>query len=197
MQLVVRGKNIEVTDSLRQLVEGKLGKVDRYFEVITEAVVELSYDRNLRNAEARTHVDVSLLADGALLIRAEAQGRDLRTALDSVSDIIQRRTVRHKEKLQQRGRVSAAKTVAAISAGLDAADAIASVPLEEGEDEEESVRIEQREILAKPLTVDEALESMYESDAEVLAFINATTDQINVLHRQSDDRYVLYVPPRG
>ena len=134
MQMVVRGKNLEVTDSVRQLVEGKLGKVDRYFEDITEAVVELSYDKNLRNAEARTHVDVSLLADGALLLRAEAHGRDLRTALDSVADVIQRRTVRHKEKLQQRGRVSAAKTVAAIAAGLDAADAIASVPLDEDED---------------------------------------------------------------
>jgi putative sigma-54 modulation protein len=197
MQLVVRGKNLEVSDSLRQLVEGKLGKVDRYFEDITEAVVELSYDKNLRNAEARTHVDVSLLANGALLLRAEAQGRDLRTALDSVADVIQRRTVRHKEKLQQRGRVSAAKTVAAIAAGLDAADAIASVPLEDDEDEEESVRIEQREILAKPLTVDEALESMYDSDDVVLAFINATTDQINVLHRRDDGHYILYVPPRG
>ena len=195
MQLVVRGKNLEVTDSVRQLVDGKLGKVDRYFEDITEAVVELSYDKNVRNADARTHVDVSLLADGALLLRAEAHGRDLRTALDSVADVIQRRTVRHKEKLQQRGRVSAAKTVAAIAAGLDAADAIASVPLDEDE-EEEGVQVEQREILAKPLTVDEALESIFDSDADVLAFINATTDQVNVLHRQPDGRYFLLVPPR-
>ena len=194
MQLVVRGKNLEVTDSVRQLVESKLGRVDRYFEVITEAVVELNYDKNLRNAEARTHVDVSLLADGALLLRAESHGRDLRTALDSVADVIQRRTVSHKEKLQQRGRVSAAKTVAAIAAGLDAADAIASVPLED-DDEEDSVQIEQREILAKPLTVDEALEAIYESDSDVLAFINASTDQVNVLHRQHDGRYVLLVPP--
>lgn len=194
MQLVVRGKNLEITDSVRELVASKLGRVDRYFENITEAVVELNFDKNLRDADARTHVDVSLLADGALLLRAEAQGRDLRTALDSASDVLHRRTVRHKEKLQRRGRVSAAKTVAALAANLDTADAIANAPIDE--DDEEGVQVEQREIPAKPLTVDEALESIFDSDSDVLVFLNATTDQVNVLHRQPDGRYLLLVPPR-
>jgi putative sigma-54 modulation protein len=193
MQLVIKSKNLEISDSLRQLVENKLGKVDRYFEDITEAVVELSYDKNFRNADARHYAEVNLFADTALLIRAEARGRDLRSTLDTIAEVIQRQTVRHKEKLQQRGRVSAAKTVAELAASLDTADAIANAPIED--DEEESVSIERREIFSKPLSLDEALDSIYDSDSDVLVFINATSDQVNVLHRQADGRYVLYVPP--
>ena len=59
MQLNVSGKNLEVTDSLREYVEKKIGRLDRYLPTITDARVELSVE-NTRAAKDRQVAQVTL-----------------------------------------------------------------------------------------------------------------------------------------
>jgi len=184
MQLLIRGKNLEVTESLRALVEGKLGKLDRYLGNLTEVEVELTYEKT-KAVQDRNHVDVSLLADGSLLLRAEARGVDMRTALDNLADVIQGRIVRHKEKLQERGKVSAAKTAAAVVAAEMEGPALA---------ERERPVVETQQIEMKPLSVEEALDEMSMVGRDWFLFINADSGQVNLLQRRADGNYTLFVP---
>ncbi len=192
MQVIIRSKNLEVNEHLRALVEGKLGKLNRYLENLTKVDVELSYEKT-RSAEDRLHVGVSLLADGSPLLRAEARGADVRSVLDEVADVVQRRAVRHKERLQGRGKVSAAKTAAAIVAaameGSAGADALAAPA------------IETQSIEMKPLTVDDALDEMLLGGSplgrDLFLFVNADTGQANVLQRRPDGGFTVYVPSPG
>lgn len=185
MQLNVRGKNLEVTESLRALVQDKLGKLDRYFGEVTEVEVELTYERT-KSVQDRHHVDASLLSDGSLILRAEARGVDMRAALDNLVDVVQGRVVRHKERLQQRGKVSAAKLAAAQEAS-DLASIARPVPAR-------GPGVDTQEIDGKPLTLDEALEELASMDREWLLFVNARSGLVNVLERRGGS-YVLHTPP--
>ncbi len=183
MQLVIRGKNLEITESLRAMVEDKFAKLDRYLDNLTEVDVELTYEKT-RTVEGRNHADVSLLADGALILRAEANGVDMRAALDNLSEIIQNRMTRRKEKLQGRGKVSAAKTAAAEIAASMAAETVARG----------TPRVQTEEIEMKPLSVEEAIDEMPLSGRDWFLFINADSGQANLLRRGPDGNYTLYVP---
>ena len=192
MQVIIRSKNLEVNEHLRALVEGKLSKLSRYLENLTEVDVELSYEKT-RSAEDRLHVGVSLRADGSPLLRAEARAADVRSALDEVADVVQRRAVRHKERLQDRGKVSAAKTLAAIVA--------AALEDSSGTDAPAAPAIETQSIEMKPLTVDDALDEMSLSGSplgrDLFLFVNADTGQANILQRRPDGGFTVYVPSPG
>ncbi len=184
MQLNVRGKNLEVTESLRALVQDKLGKLDRYFDELTEVDVELTFEKT-KSVQDRHHVDASLLASGSLILRAEARGVDMRAALDNLFEVVQGRVVRHKEKLQQRGKVSAAKAAAA-------QEAAESAPV--GRLTPEPV-VNVQQIDTKPVTVDEALEELAAADQDWMVFVNARSGHVNVLERRRDGSYILHAPP--
>ena len=69
MQLIIQGKNIEVTDRLQDYVEKKVGKLDRYLPTITEARVELSVE-DAKSAKDRQVAQLTVRSKGTLL-RAE------------------------------------------------------------------------------------------------------------------------------
>ena len=59
MQLIIKAKNIEVTEWLRDYVETKIGRLDRYLPSISEALVELSTEK-VKSAQDRQVVQVTL-----------------------------------------------------------------------------------------------------------------------------------------
>ena len=66
MQLIIQGKNMEITDRLREYIEKKVGKLDRYLPTITEARVELSVE-GVRSAKDRQVAQLTVRARGCLL----------------------------------------------------------------------------------------------------------------------------------
>lgn len=185
VQLNIRGKNLEITETSRAMVAEKLSRLERYRDDLTEATVELSYEK-AKSAQDRYHIDVSLLAEGSLLLRAEARGAELRTALDTLVDVAYRQAVKQKERLQQRSKVSAAKTAAAmIASEMDSARRIPSEPT--------SVVVTEV-VPMKPLTLDEALQDLNSQERDWLLFLDAKTSQPAVLERQGDGSFILHLP---
>lgn len=183
MQITIRSKNIGVSESLRNLIERKLGRLERFFDDLSSVDVELSREPTKSQRDSN-RIEVSLHSGRRLLARAEARDDDIRSALDSVADVLQVQIVRHKEKLKERGKVSAAKTVAAMTASESSSN------LES--DGDETPVIVTQPIEMKPQTVEEAADELIASGSPWLLFIDARTGQVCVLESQADGSVVHY-----
>ena len=95
MQLDITGKNIEVTDSLRDYVREKVDRITRHFDNVIDVHVVLSVEKHRQFAE------INVSASGAHL-HADAEDKDMYAAVDGMADKIDRQVRKHKEKRQQR-----------------------------------------------------------------------------------------------
>ncbi len=92
MQLNLTGHHMDLTDALRNYVNEKLGRLERYFDKVGNVHVVLSVEKNRQRAEATMHVN------GADLF-ANSEGDDMYAAIDALSDKLHRQLKKHKEKL--------------------------------------------------------------------------------------------------
>ncbi|NUT38171.1 MAG: ribosome-associated translation inhibitor RaiA, partial [Hamadaea sp.] len=84
MDIVVKGRNVEVPDHYRVHVAEKLSKVERYDQKIQRIDVELFHERNPRQAERCQHVEITCVSRGPV-VRAEAISGDFYSALDAAT----------------------------------------------------------------------------------------------------------------
>lgn len=93
MQLNITGRHVDVTDSMHDYVTSKLEKVERHFDHVTNVHVILSVEKLRQKAEATIHVS------GGGNLFAESEDEDMYTAIDSMTDKLDRQIKKHKEKL--------------------------------------------------------------------------------------------------
>jgi putative sigma-54 modulation protein len=91
MQINVSGHHVEVTPALRDYVNNKLSKLQRHFDHITNTDVTLTVEKLIQKAEASVHVA------GADLFAA-CESEDMYTAIDLLTDKLDRQLIKHKEK---------------------------------------------------------------------------------------------------
>jgi putative sigma-54 modulation protein len=178
MQLIIQGKNVEITDWLREYVERKIGKLDRYLPTITEARVDLSVEK-AKSAQDRQVVQVTLRSNGTIL-RAEERSDDMFASIDAVLDKMYRQIARYKGKRYGRGRAPQGE----------------SVPFEgEYYEEEETHRIVRvKRFAVAPMDQDEAIEQMELLGHDFFVFFNVDEDAVNVVYRRRDGHYGLLQP---
>lgn len=95
MQLSISGHHIDVTDPLKDYVTGKLTKLERHYDHITNVHVVLSVEKLVQKAEATLHIS------GAELF-ADAHSEDLYAAIDALVDKLDRQVLKHKERVIER-----------------------------------------------------------------------------------------------
>jgi len=91
MQINISGHHIDVTSAMNDYVNNKLKKLSRHHDRITSINVILSVDKLKQKAEATVHVSGKDLF-------ADAQSDDMYTAIDLLSDKLDRQLIKHKEK---------------------------------------------------------------------------------------------------
>lgn len=179
MELIVKGKGVEVTDRLQNYVEKKVGKLDRYLPTITEAWVELSVE-GAKAAQDRQVCQVTVRTNGAIL-RAEERSEDMFSSIDTVLDKIYRQIARYKGKRKNRWRGAGAP--------------VEPLPLEvEEEYEEESSIVRFKRFPMAPMIPEEAVEQMELLGHDFFVFFNADEGQINVVYRRKDGDYGVIQP---
>ncbi len=181
MQLTVTGKNLEVTDSLQQYVEKKVGRLDRYLPTITDARVELSVE-NTRAAKDRQVAQVTLRTKQAIL-RAEEASSDMFASIDAVLDKMQRQIDHYKGK---RWNKRIGGNGEAPGANLEA------VEEEEGEEESRISRVKRFAMI--PMDEEEAVDQMELLGHDFYVFFNLNQNQINVVYRRRSGDYGLIQP---
>jgi putative sigma-54 modulation protein len=180
MELVIKGKNIEVTDRLRDHVHRKIGKLDRYLPTISEAWVELTVE-GTKAAQDRQVCQVTIRSNGVIL-RAEERADDMFTAIDIVLDRMYRKIARYKGRRADRWRGAGAS--------------VEPLPIEvEQETEESPAAIVRRKRFAMtPMLPEEAIEQMELLGHDFFVFYHAEEGNVNVLYRRKDGTYGLLQP---
>ncbi len=100
MQIELKGRNVPVTDELREHVRKRFEKVDRQVSAVARLEVELSRERN-PSVPDKERVDVTLYLKGATL-RASDNSRDLRHAIHLCEQELTRQVKRHCDKRRKR-----------------------------------------------------------------------------------------------
>jgi len=170
MQLAVRGKNIEITNALREYVEKKVGKLEKFVDQPLNAQVNMYIERG------RHIVEVTAALNG-LLIRGEEATGDMYASIDLVSEKLEKQVMRYKARFKKRGKENG----------------ISEMP-EVVVSEQEGKLVKTKRFAVKPLTVEEAIVQMELLSHDFFVFANADTDRINVLYRRKDGDYGLLEP---
>jgi putative sigma-54 modulation protein len=183
MKFNIRGENLEVTGSLRDYVEKKISKLERYFD--TPPASDVHVNLSVYNDEQRIEVTIPMTN---LLLRGEEQHTDLYAAIDLVVDKLERQIRKYKTKVNRKFRQQGAPKH--IFAELEK-DAIA-VQEEDEEDEIEIVRTKRFNL--KPMDSEEAILQMDMLGHSFYVFTNAVSGDTNVVYRRNDGKYGLIEP---
>ena len=178
LEVHIYGRNMEVTDRLRDYVTKKIVKLDRYLGDLEEARVELAFVKSARSAGDRQVAQLTVRGKGYLL-RSEERSDDIFAAFDSALDKMQRQMERFKGK-RQRGRGDG-KTAAQVTTE--------KAPVVE---EARSLIVRRKKFLLTPMDEEEALEQMVNlSHEDFFIFYNQVTNSVNVLYRRREGGYGL------
>lgn len=171
MNVIVNGRHLHVTSGLKDYAGEKIRKFERYFPNITEAVVTLSVEKYRHKAEAM------LNADG-FLIQAEAVTEDIFSAIDEVSEKLEKQIKKYKEKLVSHRKGEGKKQIQPPSKTTTETGAI----------------IKRKRFDLKPMEPDEAVMQMELLDKDFYVFTNISSNDINVVYRRKDGNFGLIEP---
>ncbi len=163
------GKNIEITDALKSVTMDKFSKLDKYFEKDVNGTATFSKEGN------REIIEVTIEVPGSI-IRVEEHSEDMYASIDLAIDVLERQVRKYKDKLQdqKRGRESIRF------------DNIKSLK-EEDQDEKKIVR--RKAFGMKPMMEEEAILQMELLRHNFFVFLDAESNQVNVLYKRKDGNY--------
>ena len=173
MRFTITGRNIEVTPGLREAVEDKLGKLDRFFAPATEATVRLSVQKEMQK------IEVTIPVKGHI-IRAEESSTDMYVSIDLVEEILERQLKKYKNKL--------------IDKKLNTPSFSAAFIEEETQTDDYIEIVKTKKFAEKPMDPEEACVQMDLLGHSFYVFLNADTDEVNVVYKRKGGSYGLIEP---
>ena len=173
MRYTIIGRNINVTPGIRRAVEEKIGKLDRYFNPDTEVIVTLSVQKD------KQKIEVTIPVKGNI-IRAEESSSDMYVSIDLVEEVIERQLKKYKNKIIDKKQSAQAFSDFFIN--------------EETEDEEEIQIVKTKRFGIKPMDPEEACVQMELLNHNFYVFLNAETEEVNVVYKRKGHSYGLIEP---
>lgn len=171
MKVQVRGKNIEVTPALKEYVDKRIGKLDKYFDDLRDAQVTLIVEKG-------THkVEVTIPVNGMILRGEEGTG-DMYASIDLVIEKLEKQINKYKGKFSKKARTLETKA--------------GDLTVTEVSEEPEVVKT--KRFAVKPMPVEEAIMQMNLIGHSFFVFSNAETEEVNVLYKRKDGNYGLIEP---
>jgi ribosome hibernation promoting factor len=185
LEVQIYTRNMELTDRIRDYVNKKVSKLDRYLTGIEDARVDLDYAKSARNANDRQVAEITIRGRGFIL-RSEERSDDIFTAIDAVVDKMQRKIERFKGK-RQRGRGD----------GRSAADVVQVIETEQ-EEETSPIIMRRKRFIVTPIDEMEAIDQMrLLGHEDFFVFYNSKNNRFNVLYRRRDGTYGIIEPELG
>lgn len=173
MRYTITGRNIDVTPGLRSAIEEKIGKLERYFQPDTEVIVTLSVQKGMQK------IEVTIPIKGHM-IRAEESSTDMYVSIDLVEEIIERQIRRYKNKLVDKKQSAQSFSELFLS--------------EESEADEEIEIVKTKRFAMKPMDPEEACVQMELLGHSFYVFLNAETEEVNVVYKRKGNTYGLIEP---
>ncbi len=173
MRYKITGRNIDVTPGLKAAVEEKIGKLERYFNQDTEAIITLSVEKE------RQKIEVTIPVKGTI-IRAEQESNDMYVSIDLVEEIIERQLKKYKNKIVDKKQAAIAFSEYFMK--------------EEYESDDEVKIVKVKRFAMKPMDPEEACVQMELLGHAFYVFLNAETDEVNVVYKRKGNTYGLIEP---
>ena len=171
MHISIRGKHIEVTDALRDYVEKRVGKLEKYFEDLDEAQVTLLVEKD------RHRVEVTAPING-MILRGEEETSDMYSSIDLVVEKLEKQIDKYKTRLARQLRGNSFREIQG----------------EQREEEHEIIRT--KKFAFKPMDAEEAIMQMNLIGHNFFVFANAKSEQINVVYKRKDGNFGVIEPQR-
>jgi putative sigma-54 modulation protein len=183
VRTIVKGKNVEVPDRVREYAERKLRRIERLTDDRTDAIVELSNEMH-RSASDAHRADLTLVIDGAA-IHSHATGGTYQAALDTVLDKAERQAVEHKRKPRVHARDEQEKQLL-----RRIADGTA-------EPDRERRVVKSKRFAITPMFEEDAIAEMEELGHQFFVFVNAETERVAIVYARKDGDYGVIEPVVG
>jgi putative sigma-54 modulation protein len=178
VRLQVKGKNVEVSDSLKTYAQEKLGKLDKHLNDATRLELELAVEKNPSISENQI-AEATIWTKGPVL-RARETSADMRASIDLLVEKLERQARRYRDKRRRGPRRVA---------GNHEPEAIPVVP-----DEESPVIVKTKQFAVKPMSPEEAVLQLELIGHDFFVFQNGDTNDVNVVYRRRDGNYGLIEP---
>jgi putative sigma-54 modulation protein len=183
LRTIVKGKNVEVPDRVRDYTERKLHRLDRLLDDQTDAIVEFSNEMHKSASDAHI-AEVTLVIDGRTL-RSHAVGISYQAALDEVVDKVERQAVDYKSKPRLRARPEQEKRILR---------SLADGTREPGH---ERRIVKTKRFAIEPMFEEDAATAMDELGHQFFVFVNAETERIAILYVRQDGDLGMIEPAVG
>lgn len=175
MRFEFRGKNIEVTDALKEYTTKRLSKLEKYFDDSRDAQVAMSLEGE------RHKVEVTIPLNG-MILRGEEASEDMYSSIDLVEEKLEKQLDKYKTKLSKSHR----------SAGLK--KAMLGTPASPNTSVEPFKVVRTKRFALKPMDEEEAIMQMNLLGHSFFVFFNSKTDEVNVVYKRKDGNYGLIEP---
>ncbi len=176
MRLQVKGKNVEVSDAIREYAEEKLSKLERQLADPTRVELELAVEKN--PSISQNHVAEATIWTKGPVLRAREASADHKASIDQLVEKLERQVKRYREKRRPRRGTPA-----------DAGIPQDGVPIED------DLRIvKSKQFAVKPMSAEEAVLQLELVGHDFFVFQNADTGDVNVVYRRRDRAYGLIEP---
>ncbi|KAA9018035.1 ribosome hibernation-promoting factor, HPF/YfiA family [Niallia endozanthoxylica] len=179
MNYNIRGENIEVTPAIREYVEKKISRLEKYFTETPKANVNVNL-KVYSDKKAKVEVTIPI---PHLVLRAEEVNADMYAGIDLITDKLERQIRKHKTKVNRKFREKG---------GISTLFNVVNEPTEPAIEEETDLEVvRQKSFDLKPMDNEEAILQMNMLGHSFYVFTNAETNRTNVVYKRKDGRYGL------
>ena len=175
MKISITSRHEKLTEGLKNHVEDKIQRVERYLGKIKEAHVILNFEKNV-------HICEVTLAAKSLKLSAKATSRDMYQSIDAALARLETQAQKQKDKRSGHHREEGGR--GAVSRG------VVSEPIEA----DDYKVIKSKKFALKPMTIEEAAEQLAGSKDVFLVFYNAENERTSVVYKRSDNHIGLIEP---
>lgn len=170
MKFNIHGKKLEVTDSIKDYIENKIGRLDKYFDnpenITATVVIKLTGKNQVVEVTINTH---------SFVIRGEEANSDLYASIDLVSDKIERQIRKNKTRMHKKINKEKLKDF--------------NLTYENDQEEKNDIIVKRKTIETKPMDEEEAILQMELLGHDFFVFKNANTDEFNIIYKRKEGNY--------
>jgi len=174
MQISFTFRNMEAGEWLKEYVDKKLARVERYIDKPVNASVVLAVEK-FRNV-----AEINLTAKG-ITLQGREEAKEMTLAIDAVIDKVERQLKKYKQKVRNHKDVSSLSESVAAVAEYE----------EHGELDEDSRVAKVQKIILEPMSLDDAIMEMDGSKNRFIVYRDSSSENVNILYRRDDGRYLL------
>ena len=175
MKITYTARKVNLRDNFKERAEKKLLKFEKLFSEDAAVNVVVTLEKNRQTVEIT-------IRDNGMVYRAESTMEEMNDALDKVVDILMRQIRKNKTRLEKRIKTGSIE------------DFVMQNPVPDDVEDEDYKVVRKKQVIIKPISVDEAILEMNMVNHNFFMFINAENDEVNVVYKRADGNYGLLEP---